>query len=195
MFVRSFGYFLNTVHLNLLYTKTDMLGLMKNVEKKDGFKFAVTALTAIGTLSYLIYNYFQNTAVDFNLYLLGLSMVTLGIMSSFLLVVYVLIKGFSMEVQDSNQRNKYELIASAMYRSTFWLTLMLFIYIYIFRNPINSWTVHFYKRCHINNRFFSWLFSISAFQYNWTFSTIYINWEETKIFQTNDFYNGSRFDY
>lgn len=97
--------------------------------KADGFKFAVTALTAFGTILYVIYNYFQNIAVDPILYGYISILIPIMIVSSIFLILYVLIKGFSMEVEDKKKENIWKKRASDAYLITFFITIITLILI------------------------------------------------------------------
>jgi hypothetical protein len=59
---------------------------MNESEKTDGFKFALTALTAIGTLLYGAYSYFQKTAIEIKYYV-PLQVVPIIVPSSELLII------------------------------------------------------------------------------------------------------------
>lgn len=100
---------------------------MQEEEKYDGFKFALAALTALGTITYVVYNYFQNTSVDDTVYSFTLTLIPVLIISFILFIVYVLIKGFSMEVQKHSQKKNVENLASIFYFIALLITIIAFI--------------------------------------------------------------------
>lgn len=101
-------------------------------EKIDGFKFAVTLLTALGTIIYALYAYFQNNAVDNNLYTSSLGLITILLISALLIIAYISVKGFSVEVKDNDQKENLEKLASNIYLITFLMGFIASIYIISF---------------------------------------------------------------
>lgn len=114
----------------------------KDENGKDGFKFAITAITALVTFSYLSYNYFQNTAVNGNLYSVGLVIITTVVVSILILLFYIFIKGLAIELQDSCQKEKLEKLASDIFRKFFLIGLILFIYSSLFYYMYTSILYH-----------------------------------------------------
>ncbi|MBU3967786.1 MAG: hypothetical protein KKG76_10515 [Euryarchaeota archaeon] len=105
---------------------------MDENEKIDGFKFAVTLLTALGTIIYVLYAYFHNNAVDNNLYTSSLGLITILLISALLLIAYISVKGFSAEVKDNNQKENLEKLASNIYLIAFLMGFIASIYIISF---------------------------------------------------------------
>lgn len=124
--------------------------------EKGGFKFAVATLTAVSTFLYISYGYFQNTAVNGNLYSLALVMHTVAVVSILILVFYIFIKGFAIEIQDSHLRNKIERFASDIYQKFFLLTIILIIYSILFYYLFSQ----ILSNHEINNRIIYLLFAL-----------------------------------
>lgn len=87
-------------------------------KESGGFKFAVTLLVALGTILYAAYTYFQNNAIDNNFYVVIIGANTLLLIISIFLIGYILIKGYSMEVQDP-AKTDLKNFASYIYSITF----------------------------------------------------------------------------
>ena len=94
-----------------------------------GFRFAVTLLAAFGTLSYGGYNYLQTTAVDPYWYWFVCRLTAVAGIFVLGLLLYILIKGYSMEVQDSKYPEK---LAKCIYIGVFSIFIMLLVYIFAF---------------------------------------------------------------
>jgi hypothetical protein len=98
------------------------------IEKTDGFKFALTALTAIGTLLYATYTYFQKTAIDVKYYAPIIGLISVSLILFMFLVFYILIKGYSLELyrtKDSELKKRNEEWASSIYLLAFLIFVML----------------------------------------------------------------------
>lgn len=106
-----------------------MNGKRKMDEKTDGFKFAITLLATIGTILYGSYNYFQIMPVEFYNYALVAGIIAVLMVLSLFLIFYILIKGFSMEIQDAKLKNAFEKYASYVYLLSFFTSMMTFIFI------------------------------------------------------------------
>ncbi len=118
---------------------------MQEEKKSDGFKFALTALTALGTIIYVVYNYFQNTSVDDTVYAFTLTTIPVLIISLILFIVYVLIKGFSMEVQNPSQKKNVENLASEFYLIALWITILAFLLFFsVFLQAILNFSGYFF---------------------------------------------------
>jgi len=98
----------------------------QQLNEKEGFKFAVTLLAIFGYLFYNIYNYFQNEVVSvfifftINLLICNITIIIIA------LIFYILIKGFSFEVQGSVKKQKLNKIASKIYLFIFLVFILLF---------------------------------------------------------------------
>lgn len=94
-----------------------------------GFRFAVTLLATIGTILYVVYTYLQNTPIDpiWLWFICGLIPIAVILFGGFLL--YILFKGYSMEVQDSNQRGFWQNWASRIYLAVFTTFIMSLVFI------------------------------------------------------------------
>ena len=106
--------------------------------KNDGFKLAVTTITALSTFSYISYNFFQNNAVNGNLYSIGLVITTTAIVLILILIFYIFIKGLAIEIQDSYQRKKLEKFASWIFQNFFLIIPILSIYSSLFYYTFSS---------------------------------------------------------
>jgi len=95
----------------------------------DGFRFAVTLLAALGTVIYSVYVYLQTTPIDPNWYAIicGFISVALILVGGFLL--YILIKGYSLEVQNLTQKDYLPKLASSIYLLSFLMFIMLLAYL------------------------------------------------------------------
>lgn len=99
----------------------------------DGFKFAVTVVATFGTIIYATYTYLQNTPVDNNFYVLVSALISVALILVVSLLIYMLIKGYSIEVQDTNQKERLEKRVSHIYSISFFVFTMLLTFImYIF---------------------------------------------------------------
>ena len=98
----------------------------QQLNEKEGFKFAVTLLAIFGYLFYNIYNYFQNEVVSVfifftvNLLICNITIIIIA------LILYILIKGFSFEVQGSVEKQNLNKIASKIYLFIFLVFILLF---------------------------------------------------------------------
>lgn len=92
-------------------------------DEPGGFKFAVTLLAALGTVLYAVYNYLQNTPVDPFWYRLVCGLIAAALILVFYLLMYLLLKGYSMEVQDdSKEKDRLRGWASNIYLIAFFLS-------------------------------------------------------------------------
>ena len=94
-----------------------------------GFRFAVTLLAAFGTLLYGGYTYLQTTPVDPYRYWFVCRLIAVAVILVLGLLLYILIKGYSMEVQDSKYPGE---LAKYIYIGVFSIFIMLLIYIFAF---------------------------------------------------------------
>ena len=106
-----------------------MNGKRKMDEETNGFKFAITLLATIGTILYWSYNYFQIMPVEFYNYALVAGIIAVLMVLSIFLIFYILIKGFSMEIQDAKLKNAFEKYASYVYLLSFFTSITTFIFI------------------------------------------------------------------
>jgi len=99
-----------------------------------GFRFAVTLVAALGTVLYGVANYLQNTAVKEGWFRLVCGLIAVGLILVFYLLLYILIKGYLMEVHDDHkQRERLEDWASSIYSVTFFVfTVLLISLVYVF---------------------------------------------------------------
>jgi hypothetical protein len=90
----------------------------QQAQETGGFKFAITLLAALGTGLYTVYNYLQNTSLDQDLYAYVFGFIPVTLMILFLLC-YIFIKGYSMEVKETNHKEYLDKLASGIYSITF----------------------------------------------------------------------------
>jgi len=95
-------------------------------DEKEGFKFAVTLLAIFGYLFYYIYNYFQNEVVSLFIYCTISLLICIIMIIMIALILYILIKGYSFEVQNSNQKQILNKMASKIYLFIFLVFIFLF---------------------------------------------------------------------
>ena len=93
------------------------------------FRFAVTSLAALGTIIYSVYAYLQTTPIDPNWHAIicGFISVALILVGGFL--AYILIKGYSLEVQNLTQKDYLPNLASSIYLLSFLMFIMLLAYL------------------------------------------------------------------
>ena len=94
-----------------------------------GFRFAVTLLVAFGTVFYAGYTYLQNTPVDPLWYEFVCGLIAVALISVGGLILYILIKGYSLEVKDSNQKEKFKNWASNIYSMIFLMFIILLVFV------------------------------------------------------------------
>ena len=94
-----------------------------------GFRFAVTLLAAFGTVFYAGYTYLQNTPVDPLWYEFVCGLIAVALISVGGLILYILIKGYSLEVKDSDQKEKLKNRASKIYSMIFLMFIMLLVFV------------------------------------------------------------------
>ncbi|MDD5474821.1 MAG: hypothetical protein PHU34_11855 [Candidatus Methanoperedens sp.] len=97
--------------------------------KSDGYKFAVTFLVAITSIIYTIFNYLQNVAVDENFFFLSCFFISAGIIIAVGFLVYILIKGFTMEVKNQNLIEYLNQIANQIYKWNIIIFMLLINYL------------------------------------------------------------------
>lgn len=116
---------------------------MRENDESGGFKFAIALLTAFGTIVFVSYNYFQNNAVSNNLYAIIVGVITALLTSSILLIAYIFVKGYSIEVQ-SPAKKTWENFALYIYTVTFQvgaMVLLLIIGIFLLISTLPYWAI------------------------------------------------------
>ena len=83
--------------------------------KAEGFKFAVTLLIIFGYINHFLYNYFQNNVVPFFTFLIIYTSICIFTILIIGLIVYIILKGYSMEVRESDRKQNLNDIASIIY--------------------------------------------------------------------------------
>jgi len=85
----------------------------------EGFRFAVTLLAALGTILYTVYNYLQNTPIDpfRDFFICGFF--SIAVILVFGLLLYILIKGYAIEVEDPERKRRLNTRASIIYLIAF----------------------------------------------------------------------------
>ncbi len=120
---------------------------MHNIEKQDSFKFALTSLTAVGTIIYTSYYYFQTSTLHESLFVHVMAYITTLFIFSIFLITYVLIKGFStdeIQIKLPKYFNKcpqyvsFNKLANILYLSAFsvWVILLIPLTIVVLAIPI-----------------------------------------------------------
>ncbi len=100
-------------------------------EKTNEFEFAVTALATLGAIIIAVYTYFQTNAVGIFEYIFASAVIDVLIILSASLIIYILIKGFLMEVENSAIINSVKKITSFLYKISFVATIMIIVVIVI----------------------------------------------------------------
>ncbi len=93
-------------------------------ENKDSFKFAVTFLTALGAIVTGLYYFFQNSVLDISLFLPVMALTISLLISSFLFIGYILVKGLSPEYEKLHNKQRikeirFRELAPILYVSAF----------------------------------------------------------------------------
>ena len=98
-----------------------------------GFKFAVTLLVALGTISYAVYNYVQTTPINPLGYVLFPILISAAPILAGGLLLYILIEGYSMGVHgDPNKKMRLKDKASSIYLITFFSFTVLFVFLLVY---------------------------------------------------------------
>lgn len=92
---------------------------MGDDEKSDDNNVVITLLVAFGTILYASYSYFQTRAIDNNLYVISIGLISVLLITSLFLIAYIIVKGYSMEAIDPEKIN-LEKIASNIHFLAFW---------------------------------------------------------------------------
>ena len=94
----------------------------------DGFKFAITLIAALLTFSYAIHNHLQNTFFDDTTgYLIAALLWSLAFMLGLFLILYIIIKGYSLEVQNPKRKKYLKKLASCIYLISFSMVLVFLV--------------------------------------------------------------------
>lgn len=107
-------------------------------KKTDGFKFAVSTITALLTFSYVLYKYIQNTAINVDLYIFAVYIISATIIASVFFILYLLIKGFSLEIRNPNKRKNLDEFASDIYLASFFISIMTLLSMFILFLAVNT---------------------------------------------------------
>ena len=130
-------------------------------KETDGYKFAVTLLAAFGVILFKVYDYFQTTAVDEDLYVFIIMVLSSIILILLFLVLYIFLKGYSFEAYN---RTFFHL-AQRMYMMAFLLFVLFLIYglcIFVFKveTPAFAEIIEMVRFCAIS---FSVIFIFTRF--------------------------------
>jgi MFS family permease len=100
-----------------------------------GLSFAVTLLAALGTILYASYTYLQTLSVDSLWYFFICGLFSIAVILVFCLLLYILIKGYSIEVDNHERKRSLNKKAAFIYLIVFPVCtalLSLFLCIYVF---------------------------------------------------------------
>lgn len=100
--------------------------------EKESPEFAVTLLASIATIIYAMYDYISNTPVDSGLYLDIFKLIIVAFILVAGLLIYILIKGYSMEVRDIAQKEYLDKLASHVYLMNSLMFIMLLTFVISF---------------------------------------------------------------
>lgn len=103
-------------------------------EKKMSLNFAITLIVAITTVLYHSFSYMTENAVDSSLFTSFCFALSTGILTLLLLVVFIYLRGVSIELEYSKFKSNIDFLASICYKLSFvlfpiFLLISLFIYI------------------------------------------------------------------
>jgi hypothetical protein len=97
-----------------------------------GLSFAVTLLAALGTILYASYTYLQTLSVDSLWYFFICGFFSIAVVLAFGLLLYILIKGYSIEVANHERKRWLNKRASIIYLMVFPVcTAVLIMFIFI----------------------------------------------------------------
>lgn len=91
---------------------------MTEEDKNDGNKFALAFLAASGSILYTIYNIMQNAPINKDSFYLINLVVAGAIISIFGFIIYLLIKGYLMEVHSISNIDYLNKLASELYKGS-----------------------------------------------------------------------------
>lgn len=116
---------------------------MGDCEKTEGFKFAIVMLATLVGFLHTVFDYFQNSSIDENLYHFITQQISFGMTISIFLIIYIISNGFSLEmIQSSKIKKRIDNFSSIIYLATIiaylWF-LVLGITIYMFEFEINTY--------------------------------------------------------
>jgi hypothetical protein len=95
-----------------------------------GLSFAITLLAALGTIIYVAYSYLQTTPVDPLRYFFISGLIPVGIILIIILLFYILIQGYSIEVDDPDHKKKLKARAKTIYLIVFPSFIALLIWLF-----------------------------------------------------------------
>jgi hypothetical protein len=99
--------------------------------KSDGYKFAVAIIITFSSVGYNLYLYIINNPISYNWYFFLLSVVTLFLIVLGL-ILYLIIKGISLEMQECDLKKKLEVFSSYIYFHALYMGILcLFIIVFI----------------------------------------------------------------
>lgn len=93
--------------------------------EKGSLEFVVSLLASIVTIIYAMYSYISNTPVDSNFFRYTVALIIVAFILVAGLLIYILIKGYSIEVQDSAQKKYLDKWASRVYLNNSLMFIML----------------------------------------------------------------------
>lgn len=101
-------------------------------EQTDGYKFAVALIVAFSVVFFKVYDYFQTTSVDENLYVFIIMVLSSTILILLCLVIYIFLKGYCFEMHNP----VFFRLARMMYMMAFLLSFFFLLYwlcIFVFK--------------------------------------------------------------
>ena len=130
----------------------------------EGYKFAISFLAATGSIFVMFYNYIQNYPIDENEFFFIYAIISAMIPTIVGFVFYLLIKGYSNEINNPLQINYLENFASSLY--------LISIYFFIILIITSTWTMIIFSYDIIENGLILGLtiliiFFIVACFFNW----------------------------
>lgn len=96
----------------------------------EGLGFAVTLLASMAAVIYTANEYLQNTSIDsLFFYESVIMLISIALVLVAGLIIYILIKGYLIEVRDINQKENLEKVASAIYLMIFLIFIILLVFV------------------------------------------------------------------
>lgn len=94
----------------------------------EGLGFAITLIAGLGTIIYTTYNYLLNTPIEPALHICICYFISCAFILIIGLFIYLILKGFSIEIQDKKHKKYLNILSSYLYLSIFSITSFAFIF-------------------------------------------------------------------
>jgi len=111
----------------------------------EGLGFALTLIAALGTIIYTIYNYLLNTPIEPTLFIYICYFISCAFILIIGLFIYIILKGFSIEIEDKKHKKYLNTLSSHLYLMIFSLTPFVFIFL-----TVKAIDIHFKNKFNFN---------------------------------------------